>query len=113
MPNEKVCQFVSFGRLFRGYGLPVTGYGLCQVVAVMLEAAGVGTPIAVHFDKELEEDLFLEELLYVFAGLRTYPFKRRTGFADDDAFLGFSFAVYHCRNLDEISFGRWSMVVGR
>ena len=29
----------------------------------MLEAAGIGAPIAVHFDEELQEDLFLEEFL--------------------------------------------------
>ena len=108
MPNEKVCQFVSFGRLFRGIGIGVgLGLWLCQVVAVMTETTGVGAPIAVHFDKELEKDLFLEELLYVFAGLRTYPFKRRTGFADDDAFLRITFAEDDSRNLNEISIGHW------
>ena len=79
----------------------------------MLEAVGVGTPILVHFDEELEEDLLLEEVLDVLACLRADALEGRTGFADDDAFLAISFAIYHCRNLDEISFGRWSMVVGR
>ena len=54
-------------------GLRVTGYGLCQIVAIMLEAAGIGTPVAVHFDEKLKEDLFLEEVLNVFACLAPYP----------------------------------------
>ena len=50
----------------------------------MLEATGVGAPVAVHFDKELEEDLLLEEVLDIFAGLTPYPLERRTGFADEE-----------------------------
>ena len=69
-------------------GLWVTGYGLCQIVAVVFEAASIGTPVAVHFDKELEEDLFLEEVLDVFACLAPYPLESGASFADEDALLG-------------------------
>ena len=74
---------------------------LCQVVAVVLEAGGIGTPITVHFDKELEEDRFLEEFLNILAGLRTDTLERRTGAADEDAFLAFSLTIYHCIYADD------------
>ena len=83
---------------------------LGEIVAVVLETVGVGTPILVHFDEELEEYLFLEEVLDVLACLRADALEGRTGFTDDDAFLGIAFAVDDCGNLDEISFGRWSLV---
>ena len=67
----------------------------------MLEAVGVGTPILVHFDEELEENLLLEEVLDVLACLRADALEGRTGFADDDAFLGIAFAVDDCVNANE------------
>ena len=88
-------------------GLWVTGYGLCQIVAVVFEAAGIGTPVAVHFDEELEEDLFLEEVLDVFAGLGTDALESGASFADEDTLLGIAFAVDDSRNLNEISIGHW------
>ena len=66
----------------------------------MLEAVGVGTPILVHFDEELEEDLLLEEVLDVLACLRADALEGRTGFADDDAFLGIAFAINDGGNRD-------------
>ena len=72
----------------------------CQIVAVVFEAAGVGTPIAVYFDKELEEDLFLEEVLDVFACLGTDALESGASFADEDALLGIAFAVDDCGYTD-------------
>ena len=39
----------------------------------MLKAGGGGAPVAVHFDEELEEDLFLEEVFDLFACQAPYP----------------------------------------
>ena len=89
MPHKKNCQIGSL---------------LCQIVAVMSEAAGVGAPIAVHFDEELEEDLFLEELLNVFACLGADAFEGSTGFSDKDTLLAVAFAVDDCRDADEVFF---------
>ena len=60
----------------------------------MLEAGSGGAPVAVDLDEELEEDLFLEELLYLFASLRAYALEGRAGFADQDALLAIAFAIY-------------------
>ena len=68
----------------------------------MLESAGGGAPVAVHLDKELQEDFLLEEFLDIFACLHPYSLKRRTGFADDDALLAVSFAIYNSGDTDEI-----------
>ena len=73
----------------------------------MLEAAGIGAPVAVHFDEELEEDLFLEEVLNILAGLGADALERRAGFADEDALLAVAFAVNNGGNLNEISIGHW------
>ena len=84
---------------FWGDGVRVTGDGLCQVVAVVLKATGVGAPIAIDLDEELKEDFALEEILDVTAGQGTYSLQRCTGFADDDALLGFAFAIDHSTNV--------------
>ena len=73
----------------------------------MLEAGGGGTPVAVHFDIELEEDLLLEEVLDVMASLGADALEGRAGFADEDAFLRLTLAIDDSRNLNEISIGHW------
>ena len=73
----------------------------------MLKAGGGGAPVAVHFDEELEEDLLLEEVFDLFAGLGADTLEGSTAFADDDALLGVAFAVDDSRNLNEISIGHW------
>ena len=70
----------------------------------MLEAGGGGAPIAVHFDEELEEDLFLEEVLYVFAGLGADTLEGRAGLADKDAFLAVAFAVNYRAYMHDAAF---------
>ena len=83
------------------YSVWCTVYKLCQVVAVVLEATGVGAPVAVHLDKELEEDLFLKEVLYVFAGLGADTLEGCAGFADKNALLGITLAVDDGGDLDQ------------
>ena len=77
----------------------------------MAESPLVGTPVAIHLDEKLEEDRFLEELLYIFARERAHALKGRTGATDDDALLALPLAVDDRRNLDEI-LSRLSLVVG-
>ena len=73
----------------------------------MLEAGGGGAPIAIDLDEELEENLLLEEILDILAGLRADALKGRAGFADEDTFLGIAFTVDNGGNLNEISIGHW------
>ena len=70
----------------------------------MLEAGGGGAPIAVHFDEELEEDLLLEEVLDILAGLRADALEGGTGFADEDTFLGIAFTVDNGGYTDDVFF---------
>ena len=89
------------------FELKIKNYELCQIVAVVLEAAGIGTPVFVHLDEELEEDGLLEEILDVLACLGADALEGGAGFADEDAFLAVAFAVDDSRNLNEISIGHW------
>ena len=78
MPHKKNCQIGSL---------------LCQIVAVVLESSGIGAPITIHLDVELEKDLFLEEVFYIPSCLGAYALERSTGFADDDTLLAVALAV--------------------
>ena len=59
----------------------------------MLEAGSGGAPVAVDLDEELEEDLFLEEVLDIFAGLGADALECGTGFADKESCLAVALAV--------------------
>ena len=48
------------------------GYVLIQIIPVVLQAALVAAPVLIHFHEELQEDGFLEELLYVRPCQRAY-----------------------------------------
>ena len=77
---------------------------LGEVVAVVLEPAGVGAPVFVHFDEELEEDFLLQEVFNVLAGLTPDPFQGSTGPSYDDAFLAVPFAINHRRDTHDVFF---------
>ena len=80
-------------------------YGvLGEVVAVVFEAAGVGAPVFIYLDEELEEDRFLEELLDILSCQRSDPLEGRSGFADEDTFLRLAFAVDDGIDADDMFF---------
>ena len=70
----------------------------------MLEASGVGPPVPIDLDEELQEHLFLEEFFDILACQGAYPLQRCTGLADDDAFLAIPFAVDDRRDANDILF---------
>ena len=69
----------------------------------MLKAGSGGSPVAVHFDEELEEDGLLKEIFDVLASLGTDTLEGGAGFADEDAFLGFALAVDDSGNLNQLT----------
>ena len=64
-------------------------------VAEALEFALVLSPGRIHLYKNLEEDLLLEELLHLFAGLGTHAFESCSALDYYDALLRFPDYVYH------------------
>ena len=70
----------------------------------MLEAGGGGAPVTIHFDEELEEDLLLEKVLDILAGLGADALEGGTGFADENTLLGIALAVYDGRDTDDVFF---------
>ena len=60
---------------------------LFRVVSEEVELPLGTSPVLVHLDEELQEDLLLEELFDFFSCHGTHAFECRAGFADKDALL--------------------------